>query len=347
MEALLQQLHHHLWTSFILIASTTMALRFFHSQLFVTPPIPTGVLTGKTVIVTGANTGLGLEAARHFTRLGASTVVLAVRSLEKGDAAKLDIEASTGITNVVKVRHVDMSSYSSVLEFASTASHELPRINIACLNAGVVKGQWETAESHEATITVNVISTFLLALALLPKLIETSRKYNVRPTMTITTSEVHEFVNFTEHRTKGRIFEALNDPTPTGSPADMGNRYQVSKLLEILALRQLCSLYPSLPVTINCVNPGLCKSDLAREAPWSLHFLTFLLGRRTEVGSRTVVHAGMAGEETHGEYLSDCQTTAPAPWVRSEEGREAQGRVWEELVGILEGVKEGVTKLKI
>jgi NAD(P)-dependent dehydrogenase (short-subunit alcohol dehydrogenase family) len=324
-----------------------MAFRFFHSQLFVTPPTPTGDLTGKTVIVTGSNTGLGLEAARHFTYLGASTVVLAVRSLEKGDAAKLSIESSTGVKNVVQVMHVDMSSYSSVIEFASAVSHTLPRIDIVCLNAGIVKGQWEQAEDHEATITVNVISTFLLALALLPKLIEMSCRYNVRPTMTITSSEVHEFANFTEHQSTGRIFDALNDSVPNGNPVDMGNRYQVSKLLEILALRQLCSLYPNLPVTINCVNPGLCKSDLAREAPWSLHILTFLLGRRTEVGSRTMVHAGMAGAETHGEYLSDCQITPPAPWVRSEEGHEVQRRVWEELVAILEGVKEGVTKFRI
>lgn len=56
---------------------------------------PTTSFVGKTVIITGSNTGLGREAARHIARLGAETIILAVRSLRKGEAAKRDIEQST------------------------------------------------------------------------------------------------------------------------------------------------------------------------------------------------------------------------------------------------------------
>ena len=88
---------------------------FLHSQLFVSLPEPTATFAGKTVIVTGSNVGLGKEAARHYARLGASTVVLAVRNLEKGEAAKTDIDQSTGCgPDVVKVWQLDLASYQSV-----------------------------------------------------------------------------------------------------------------------------------------------------------------------------------------------------------------------------------------
>jgi NAD(P)-dependent dehydrogenase (short-subunit alcohol dehydrogenase family) len=323
-----------------------MALRFLHSQLFVTLPVPEGSYTGKTIIITGSNTGLGLEAARHFTSLGASTVVLAVRSLSKGETAKADIEATTGRHDVIKVMHLDMSSYDSVLSFASAVSTNLPRVDIAILNAGVARGVWETAEGHESTITVNVLSTFLLAFALLPHMIATSKKHNTRPTLSITASEVHEFADFPERTApKGKIFAHLDQQQDAnGKDKDMGNRYQVSKLLEILCVRCMATT-SNIPVTINCINPGLCHSELSRESGWGLYILKLLLARTSEVGSRALVHAGSAGEQSHGTYLSDCTITEPAAWVGSEEGREVQGRVWEEVRGILESVKEGITRI--
>jgi NAD(P)-dependent dehydrogenase (short-subunit alcohol dehydrogenase family) len=65
------------------------------SQYFISIPQIETSFEGKTVIVTGANTGLGLETARHFTRLGAEKVIIACRTISKGEAAKKSIEAST------------------------------------------------------------------------------------------------------------------------------------------------------------------------------------------------------------------------------------------------------------
>ncbi|KAH7068506.1 hypothetical protein FB567DRAFT_250698 [Paraphoma chrysanthemicola] len=323
-----------------------MALRFIHSQLFVTPPAPTGSYAGQTVIVTGSNVGLGLEAARHYTRLGAATVVLAVRSLEKGEAAKRDIESTTGRSDVVRVMQLDMSSYQSVLDFASTASKTLPRIDIAILNAGIAAGKWAVFEQDESTITVNVVSTFLLAFALLPKLKSTAQSYNIRPTLTITASEVHEYAPFDERKAPdGQIFARLNQEIVNGKPTSMEQRYQVSKLLEVLAAREFCALHPAstFPVTLNFVNPGLCHSELSRDSGWFLYFLKLVLARTTEVGSRTLVHAGSSGQESHGQYLSDAKITPPSAFVRSDEGAEVQKRVWDELVAKLEGIKKGIT----
>lgn len=71
-------------------------LRFIYNQLFVHLPVPTASFEGQPVIITGSNVGLGLEAARHVVRLGASKLILACHSTVKGEAAQRDIEESTG-----------------------------------------------------------------------------------------------------------------------------------------------------------------------------------------------------------------------------------------------------------
>lgn len=180
-----------------------------YSQLFVTPPVPTKDFSGKVVIVTGSNTGLGLEAARHFVRLNAEKVILAVRSLEKGEAAKKSIEESAKRHGVVEVWRLDMGSYASVEEFAKKAE-TLKRIDVLLLNAGVSISNYEVYEDNEATITINVISTVLLALLLVPKLRETASTYSTIPHISIVSSELHYLAAFKEKNSKN-IIQALND----------------------------------------------------------------------------------------------------------------------------------------
>jgi NAD(P)-dependent dehydrogenase (short-subunit alcohol dehydrogenase family) len=320
--------------------------QFVYTQLFTQLPKPTTSFANKTVIVTGSNVGLGKEAARHITHNNASTVILAVRSLEKGEAAKKDIEASTGKKDVVKVWHLDMSSYQSVLDFAARADKELQRLDVAVLNAGVAKGQWEVFENDESTITVNVVSTFLLALALLPKMKKTANQFNTRPTLTIVASEVHAWAKFPEgNAPHGQIFLEMNKKFPQITADNMGNRYQLSKLLDVFGTRAMADRKSAqaIPVTINCVNPGLCESELSRDSGIGLTIMKFFLARTTEYGSRTLVHAAASGAETHGQYLSDCKIDLASDYVRSAEGYEAQNRVWDELTAKLEAIKPGVT----
>lgn len=234
-------------------------LDFLYSQLFVSLPTPRYSYVGKTVLVTGSNVGLGKEAARHFAQLGASSVILAVRSIEKGEAAKKDIQSATKCSpDVIQVWQIDMSSYQSVLDFGSRIDKELGRLDAAVLNAGVVKGKFETMEQDEATITVNVVCTFLLAMLLLPKMKSTAHTYNTRPTLSIVSSEVHYWAKF-EERNGPSIFENLNKNDGT---VWMEERYRVSKLLGLLGVRAMAdrkSAY-QVPVTINCLNPGFCHS---------------------------------------------------------------------------------------
>jgi retinol dehydrogenase 12 len=80
-------------------------------------PYPTASFTGQIIIVTGSNVGLGLEAARHFARLGASKVILAVRSIAKGEKAARSIHQFIGKQNVCEVWQVDMGNFDSIKEF--------------------------------------------------------------------------------------------------------------------------------------------------------------------------------------------------------------------------------------
>ena len=278
---------------------------FLYSQFFVTPPLPTTSFANQTVIVTGSNVGLGLEAARHIVRLNATRVILAVRSTSKGEAAKSSIEASTGRKGVVEVWSLDLGSYDSVKAFAAKAN-TLDRLDAVIENAGIATGIYKTTEGEESTIVTNVISTFLLALLILPKLRETAQDHNTLPHLVIVASEVHAFTSFPE-KSAPNIFAKLSDE----KTADMSDRYNVSKMLDVLGTRALAERTSNakIPVVINTLNPGFCHSELARETGLGMKIFKFLLARTTEVGSRTLVHAAMAGRETHGQYLSDCKIT--------------------------------------
>lgn len=198
--------------SHIVIVTVTMGWfsSFLYSQLFVTLPKPTKDFTGQTIIITGSNTGLGLEAARHISRLNASLVVLAVRNVSKGAAAKLSILESTGRhPSSIEVWYLDLQSYDSVRIFAERAN-KLSRIDAVLENAGIMTKYFKLIGGFESTITINVISTVLLSLLLLPKLEESARKFNIKPRISIVASDLHFVVKFPEGSADD-IFDALND----------------------------------------------------------------------------------------------------------------------------------------
>lgn len=128
------------------------------------------------------------------------------------------------------------------------------------------------------------------------------------------------------------------------------DRYNVSKLLEIFVVRELAvRMDPNDPVIVNSLNPGFCQTDLFRHAPFPLSYIVQgglrLLGRSSEVGSRTLMAAAAGDKQTtHGKYMDSCVVRDPSALVVSKEGEEVQRRVYSELMDILEGVQAGVTK---
>ena len=129
------------------------------------------------------------------------------------------------------------------------------------------------------------------------------------------------------------------------------DRYNSSKLMEVFVVRELVRQMQSsgpTSVIINAVNPGLCRSAFFRHAPLPLYLVMilglFILGRSSEVGSRTLLAGAAGGLETHGKYIDSCQVRDPSPFVLSEEGAETQKRVYSQLLAVLEEIEPGITK---
>jgi NAD(P)-dependent dehydrogenase (short-subunit alcohol dehydrogenase family) len=287
---------------------------------------PASAIQGKTVLITGANTGLGREAARHAARLGAGTIIMGVRSLDKGEEAKSDIESSitTSNSNPCKTKFliwpVDLESFTSVKAFITRVQkHVLDeggRLDMAIMNAGVASMQFTvSADGWEKQLQVNVLSTALLALRLMPLLMRTrERDPAARSNLTLVTSDNHMSVKFAERERSDGVLRALNDEgqwkksQAAGGPTE---RYGVTKLMDLFIAEELAIRTPRDPrsgeplVVVNGVAPGFCKSELlAREkAPWILKVVQALIARSVEDGSKTLLHAVTAGVETHGKYL--------------------------------------------
>ncbi|ESZ97251.1 hypothetical protein SBOR_2374 [Sclerotinia borealis F-4128] len=321
---------------------------FLYSQFFVTLPLPTHDFTDQTIIVTGSNTGLGLEAARHLSRLNTSLLILAVRNQAKGKAAKQSILASTGRPeSSIEVWDLDMQSYESIKEFC-TRVNTLHRLDAVLANAGIVTNHFNLVGGYESIITTNIIGTFLLAFGLLPKLKQSAEEYKMQPRLSIVASDLHFIAKFAEGQEED-IFAALNN-----EKSELGlERYAASKLIQVYGVRELAHLLTreadsvSPTVIVNCMTPGYCQSDFHREDvgfEWLKRWiLSTIFARTTEVGSRALVASIAAGEESHGSYMADCVVAEPGPLVRGSEGMKLQKKVWDQLLRQLETIQPGIT----
>lgn len=324
---------------------------------------PPGSFIGQTVIITGANTGIGLETARHIVSLGAAKVILGVRALSKGSAAKSNIEGSTRRHGVIEVWEIDLEHFASVKVFAARAA-KLCRVDVAIMNAGLASGLWNISDQgHERAIQVNVLSTGLLMLLLLPVLVRTRRKFSSsRPHLTVVGSDIHIDAGF-EERKADNILEALNDKAlwEKTNSANAAERYAVSKLLEHYVTYEVARLTPTIEgepdVVVDIVTPGLCKSELMNRedgTPFILKALQYLTARTTVEGSKCVVDGASRGVEAHGQYLdtqksakfaifqfqclvqnSDCASHRVGKYVCSDEGLKLRDKFWKEVVEVL------------
>ncbi|KAK8250226.1 hypothetical protein HDK77DRAFT_480197 [Phyllosticta capitalensis] len=322
-----------------------------YSQFLFTPPSPDDDFSGQVVIVTGSNTGLGFEAVKHLVRLNAALVILAVRSTSKGNAAVQSLLDTTGCApNRLQVWQLDLSSYDSIKKFGSRVQ-TLERLDAVIQNAGILTFNWAVAEENESHITVNVIGAVLLGLEVLPKLRESAAKYRLRGRLSFVGSDLQYIAKLSEKNEPGRVFDALNQK----DKADMGDRYKVSKLLLLYAVRALANASPLTEksnVVINCMTPGACASDIFRDdVGWLqrkvMTTAVSLFARTTEVGSRTLVQAvsPMLGPEFHGAFVWDCRPAPLGPNVEGAENEKLAEKVWDELVERLEKIKPGVTRV--
>jgi NAD(P)-dependent dehydrogenase (short-subunit alcohol dehydrogenase family) len=290
---------------------------------------------GQTVLITGANTGLGREAARQALELGASTVIMGVRTLSKGEAAKQDIirkSTSTGVVvrpEAIEVWQLDMESFESVKSFASRAERYVKtgggRLDVAIMNAGVATRKFvQTPEDGwERSLQVNCLSTTLLSLRLLPLLQHSNSKSkssstSVLPHLVIVASDIHAIAPFPE-RTAPNILQALNDREQweKGQARKPAERYAVTKLLDHFIAIEPANMVTSSnqdgatpSVIVNSLTPGFCKSDLmspsrGAKAPLPLRVMQWLVARDVTEGAKPYVAAAVQGVSSHGKWLEN------------------------------------------
>jgi NAD(P)-dependent dehydrogenase (short-subunit alcohol dehydrogenase family) len=191
-----------------------------YSQLFVTPPYPTIDFTNQVLIVTGSNTGLGFEAVKHLIRLNAAKVILAVRTVSKGEiAVEKIVETTKCDPSRLEVWPLDLSKFDSIKQFG-TRVREMPRLDALIQNAGILTSYWNLCEGYESHITVNVIGAALLGLEVLPKLRESAKLTGRAGRLAFVGSDLQYIAKFKEKDAKEPIFDALN----VKEGADMSDR---------------------------------------------------------------------------------------------------------------------------
>jgi NAD(P)-dependent dehydrogenase (short-subunit alcohol dehydrogenase family) len=286
-------------------------------------PQPSISFDGNTIIVTGANVGLGFEAAVKFVALGAAKVILGVRNVSKGATAAREIENRTQRKQIVEVWELDMDHYSSISQFAARVNSELPRLDIAILNAGVIAKDYIVGpEGWESTLQVNVMSTALLALLLLPKLRASKTSANTISHLVIVTSEAHRWLEVTDIPDPGpyggNILQAANARPTDVKTWDGLHQNAKSKLFAMYVTQSIAALVTrpngEIDVIVSSTCPGACRSDLTRHLKESgvataigLKIFDLLFNKTTEEGARVYVSAAALGYDGHGGWY---KTTA-------------------------------------
>lgn len=333
------------------------------------PPKPTTrSFAGLTILITGASTGLGLEAAKKIAALGVDRLIITARNESKGQAAKKTIEAfvasnpgpaTSKHTEIIPMT-LDMGSFAEVQKFADTLKKQFSSIDGAILNAGMMQNTYvETGDGWEETMQVNTLSTLLLGLELLPLLLasadaaaDTAKKNDdYKPHLTFISSGTAWLVKpeqMQDFMASDTPLEAISASTAF-PPGLMGGSsvYGRSKLLLEYGVRHLAASpaltgpdgKPKVIVNTNC--PGLCKSDLGRRATTNpimkiIAWLIFsIIARTPGQGAETYLQAVTKGDETHGQMWKNDRVFEPGPMLATPEGREFGDRIWSEIQQVM------------
>ncbi|KAJ6580929.1 hypothetical protein B0H19DRAFT_488399 [Mycena capillaripes] len=317
---------------------------FIRAQFTVQQAVVKADLTGKTVIVLGANTGLGFEAAKHFATMNPGRLILACRSQNRGQAALDKLKAATGYSKA-ELWIIDLADFVSVKQFADKFERDGGRLDILVENAGIGTLKYEpTKDGWESCLQVNCLSTPLLAFLLLPTMLKTATQHSTIPRLVVVSSEVHYWIKIEKSVCENPEMLKTLGSSEYCTDKNMAPRYRLSKLLNVFFVRALnARLPPTTPLIVDTVNPGFCKSELMRGLSGPLALIATLiksvLAFTAEVGSRQLVWAALAHQEDpdklRGEFISGSRVHEVSDFVLSSQGAKAQDQLWDELVDIL------------
>ena len=278
-------------------------------------------MKGKTCLVSGASSGIGLETARGLAMRGAR-VLMAARDAGRGEAARHEVAESTA-NDAVELVLADLGAQREVSGLAEEVLQRCDRLDVLVNNAGLTLGERTlTEDGIETTFAVNHLAPFLLTALLRDRLVESA------PARVVTVaSDAHN---------GGRIdFDDLSgERTFSGWAA-----YCQSKLANILFTRELARRLEDTGATATCVHPGVVRTGFGRKGPAfiraSLKVGGFLL-LTPERGADTVIWlaASPEVEGQSGGYYVKRRLTQPS---RAARDPRAAARLWaasERLTGI-------------
>ena len=304
----------------------------------------------RTVVVTGANSGLGYEATRAFARKGAH-VVMACRSEDRGEDAKRRIRSQDergAHRGSLEVAKLDLADLSSVRSFADAFRDDHDDLHVLCNNAGVMAiPRRETEDGFEKQFGVNHLGHFALTGLLLDRLRATPGETRV----VTQSSGVHE---------NGDIdFDDLQSE----QSYDEWDAYAQSKLANVLFAYELQRRLDDANADVTSVacHPGYAATDLQRRGPemrgstlrlWAMKAANAVLAQSAERGALSMLYAATAPDVDGGEYVGPGgfmnMRGRPAVQQSSDVSydRHRADRLWEvseELTGVTYDLRQSAT----
>ncbi|KAM5350886.1 hypothetical protein ACJZ2D_017142 [Fusarium nematophilum] len=303
-----------------------------------------GKLVGKSVFITGANQGLGLETARALHSAGA-TVYLGARDRAKGQQAIDDIQASDPANDApLHVVEISLDSFNSVRKAAKDLLAQNDKLNLLILNAGVMfppKGK--TVDGFETQLGINYLGHFLLFQLLKPALLAASTpEFNSRVVS----------LSSTGHRAGGIRFEDLNFDEPDSYNPMLA--YGQAKTANIYLANEIERRYGSQGLHAISLHPGVISTNLAKYMDQATKdFMGNHPGFQKQFksvaqGAATTVYAAVSKdwEGKGGKYLYDCAEAGPvrpdsdymsvddgyAEWIYDE---DKASKLWTESVKLV------------
>ncbi|KAJ7121955.1 hypothetical protein C8R43DRAFT_959322 [Mycena crocata] len=302
-------------------------------------PVAKADLAGKTVIVLGANTGLGFDASKHFARMNPGRLILACRSQSRGQAALDNLQKTTGYKKA-ELWLIDLSDFDSVKSFADKFEKDGGRLDILVENAAMMNPKFDATKYGWE---MNCLATPLLPLLLLPHMLRTAKEHATLPRVVVVTSELHYWADIPKDiRESNKILATLGS-AEFCTPKAMQTFYFITKLLNVLFVRALNARLGDAPLIVNAVNPGFCVSELRRGftgvAGIFMSIMVSLLAFSTDEGSRRLVWGAVGFPEDpnklRGQYLNHNRVDESSDFVISAEGQKFQNDTWNELIEML------------
>lgn len=243
-------------------------------------------MKGKVVLITGGTSGIGKETARGLAKLGA-TIVITAREKQKGEQTKQELIESTQNSNI-DVLTCNLASFVSIRTCCGEFLRKYNALHVLINNAGV----WDYHRRESQDGIENMFATNYLAPFLMTNLLLDALKKSAPSRIINVTSGLHSgAIQFDDLEFK-QNFSGIR-------------AYAHSKLALILFTRQLAKRLEETRVTVNCVNPGLTKTDLGRDAGFFPRMFFKLLRKNPMKGAETSIYLASSPEAAAitGEYF--------------------------------------------